>query len=644
MLVRAARGTVQNIGCWWIKDENPSRRLHETTMKCQYNDDEEDQGAAVLEETESVMEAGSNNKYTNNRDDVDAALNKQRADAWNSAFNYVVEVDHQSSDFSESSMDDDKEKTKTMQETQESLGIATSPSPDLVPMDGGSNNWEGDTVLLAAVPVDEISEEHHVSTTFHEEVTAVPVSDNKEDESPTGISLIFRNRQVFCIVVLLVIVSVSLAAGLLASDSTKQRNDSKEEAPSDSTAPPSVPPTAVQSLYWDEVDSFDALDDDPDKRYKLSMSGDGTVLAVSPRPRGIARFFLRNDGSRWIENVNLRLNRTDNDSLGSDVSLSNDGKRVAFGSNGYNAFNFSDGKVEIYELNDSTGFWKTPQVIYGDMDLEESGYSVALSKDGLTLAVGVPYRTYNSSDLYALGHVRVYRWDDEASSFQQVYGVDGEEYCDFAGGSVALSGDGSVLAIGSPSTCGGTGNVRVFYYDQEEETWKQRGKTIYGKGNTWFGFTIDLSDDGNYVAAGAVKGLYSKVFQWKDDNNTDGGGNGNWKQVGQALRGDGFDFGVKVSLSIRSSSSSSPSCNAASAILLAVSDATSVYTYRLGLMSNGDDDDDDQKWQMIGVLPGGEVSLSSCCGRTIGVVGRFDPGVTIYDELETASCGTGNRQ
>eukprot|EP00980_Cylindrotheca_fusiformis_P019047 scaffold6420_cov78-Cylindrotheca_fusiformis.AAC.1 len=624
-------------------DENPSRRLHETAM----NDDEEDQGAAVLEETESVMETGSN-KYSN-RDDVDAALKKQRADAWNSAFYYVAEVDHQSSDFSESSMDDDNEKTTTMEEEQESLGIATPPSPDLarrsnqqkpgaVPMDGGSNR---DTVLLAAVPVDEISEGHHVPTTLHEAVAAVAVSDNKEDESPTGISLIFRNRQVFCIVVLLVIVSVSLAAGLLASDGTKRRNNSKEEAPSDSTAPPSVPPTAVQSLYWDEVDSFDALDDDPDKRYKLSMSGDGTVLAVSPRHEGVAQFFLRNDG-RWTENVNLRLNRTDNYSYGSDVSLSNDGKRVAFGSNGYNAFHISDGKVEIYELNDSTGSWKTPQVIYGDMDLEESGYSVALSKDGLTLAVGVPYRTYDSSNLFALGHVRVYRWDAEASSFQQVYGVDGEKVCDFAGGSVALSGDGSVLAIGSPSTCGGIGNVRVFYYDKEEETWKQRGKTIYGKGNTWFGYTIDLSDDGNYVAAGAVKGLYSKVFQWKDDN-TDGGGgggDGNWKQVGQVLRGEGFDFGVKVSLSIRSSSSS-PSCNAASAILLAVSDATSVYTYRLGLVGNGDDDD---RWEMIGVLPGGEVSLSSCCGRTIGVVGRFDPAVTVYDELETASCGTGNRQ
>eukprot|EP00980_Cylindrotheca_fusiformis_P012436 scaffold3051_cov92-Cylindrotheca_fusiformis.AAC.2 len=664
-------------------DEHPSKRLQEATTTTKFQDDDNDdddakhQGGAVtatMEETKSIVKAVSNKSPTrrNKVDDDDAALKEQRTNAWNSVCKYVVEVDP-SSDFSESSiiMDDNNNnnnegKTKTIIMQQEkkvtSLGAATSPSPELAPssnhqnniinpgavhmLDGGSSphqasdreiEWGDTAVLLDAVPVDENSDEHHVPATLPEAVTAIQVSEEEEDERPTGISLIFRNRQVGCIVVLLVIVSVSLAAGLLVSDGNKKRNDSRQ--PASETVPPSVPPTAVTTLYWNKVDSFDGLDDgQTDKGYRLSMSGDGTVLAASPRSHGTARFFNKKDG-RWTEIVNLRLNRTDNDSLGSDVSLSNDGKRVALGSNMYNGTNSFQGKVEIFDLDDSSdGTWTNSQVIiYGDMYNEQSGYSVALSKDGLTLAVGVPTRTWwreqdpeDGKNPPALGHVRVYRRFDASSSDPvQIAGIDGVEKCDFCGGSVALSKDGSVFAFGCPSTCDGIGHVRVFYWIQDEGTdetkgtWKQRGKNIKGEGNTWFGFSIDLSDDGNLLAVGAPKGSYAKVFQWKDGN----GDEDEWEQVGQRLGVDVIDFGVMVSLS------KPPNSSCVSAIL-ATNDRHNVHTYRLKL---GND-----RWEELAdVLPGGDVSLSSD-GRTIGVARNVDPGViTVYDELETA-CDTKN--
>eukprot|EP00980_Cylindrotheca_fusiformis_P021559 scaffold8400_cov95-Cylindrotheca_fusiformis.AAC.5 len=265
-------------------DQHPKKRLNETVLNVDDDDEEDQGGSAAMEETKSIMQAVSK-KYEY----------------------IVVEVDHQSSsDFSESSMDDNnKDTTKIMQEKDyvggnnmggKSQGSGNHPKtihPWAVPKGEVSpdhgKKWGG-RVLLDAVPVDEQSEEHHGPPTIQEVVTAVPIS-QEEDGSPRGIWLIFRNRQVACImVVALVIVSVSLAAGLLVSDGNKK-------APSDIT-PPSAPPTA---LYWTEIDSFDELDGQTEGGYRLSMSGDGTVLAGSPRSRGIARFFEKKDG-RWTEN------------------------------------------------------------------------------------------------------------------------------------------------------------------------------------------------------------------------------------------------------------------------------------------------------------------------------------------------------
>eukprot|EP00980_Cylindrotheca_fusiformis_P015012 scaffold4127_cov126-Cylindrotheca_fusiformis.AAC.8 len=383
---------------------------------------------------------------------------------------------------------------------------------------------------------------------------------------------------------------------------------------------------------WDKEVSFAELAGQTNGGYRLALSGDGTFLAASPREEGTARFFQKKAGTSWTEIETLHLDRVDNKSLGSDVSVSNGGKRLALGSNLYNGTNTFEGKVEIYELDESSGTWINPQVIYGDMYNEQSGYSVALSRDGRTLAIGVPERTWwRSQDPYgakfppALGHVRVYRRLFATDDPVQLTGIDGVDKCDFCGGSVALSEDGSVFAFGCPSTCDGTGYVRVFYWvqneggDETQGTWKQRGKNIVGWSNTWFGFTIDLSDDGNILAIGGPKGSYAEVYQWKDTNtDTDV-----WEQLGQTLyRPDAVDFGVTVSLSIR------PYSSCVSAIL-ATNDRDTVHTYRLTVGN-------DQWEELAGVVPGVEMTLSSN-SRTLAVV---DPAANVYELATGCAIGT----
>ena len=108
--------------------------------------------------------------------------------------------------------------------------------------------------------------------------------------------------------------------------------------------------------------------------------------------------------------------------------------------------------------------WKQlGQDITGDADGDQFGISVSLSDDGKTLAVGA-YKNdgYGENS----GHVRVYRMDDSSTSWTQVgEDIDGEASVDDSGWSVSLSADGTTVAIGAYGNDDNgdmSGHVRVF--------------------------------------------------------------------------------------------------------------------------------------------------------------------------------------
>ncbi|CAB9527878.1 expressed unknown protein [Seminavis robusta] len=74
-----------------------------------------------------------------------------------------------------------------------------------------------------------------------------------------------------------------------------------------------------------------------------------------------------------------------------------------------------------------------------------------------------------------------------------------------SGHSVAISRDGSIVAVGSSATQ----DVVVFQYDTSTEMWLQRGSTIQGVEldgtpiSASFGWAISMSGDGNKIAVGA---------------------------------------------------------------------------------------------------------------------------------------------
>ncbi len=140
--------------------------------------------------------------------------------------------------------------------------------------------------------------------------------------------------------------------------------------------------------------------------------------------------------------------------------------------------------------------------IDGQAPGDESGYSVALSDDGSILAVG---EWKNTGPLGAnQGQVRVYQFLAGAW-VQQGAGISGEAAGDNFGIAVDLSEDGLTLAVGASSNGDAgsfAGHVRVFTF--ASNSWSQLGVDLDGQSsNDQFGSSVALSADGRTVAIGA---------------------------------------------------------------------------------------------------------------------------------------------
>ena len=142
---------------------------------------------------------------------------------------------------------------------------------------------------------------------------------------------------------------------------------------------------------------------------------------------------------------------------------------------------------------------------------------VSLSSDGSVFAVGAPYSDVNGENS---GNVQVYAWNG-TSWVQRGSNITGEAPDDWAGMGLALSSDGSIVAVGSPASDANgpeSGRVRVFVWDGS--AWVQRGSSLDGEiSDVLFGASLALSPDGSHVVSGSREGTHSagrvRVFVWE---------------------------------------------------------------------------------------------------------------------------------
>ena len=214
------------------------------------------------------------------------------------------------------------------------------------------------------------------------------------------------------------------------------------------------------------------------------------------------------------------------------------------------------GRVQVYELQlqgrGTDVLWKPMgDPIRGEGNKERAGYTIDLSQDGSVVAVG-------ATDAEAQkGHTRVYKYIVDGSDGRWgKLGQDlkGYQSGDKSGWAVALSSDGMIVAVGSKTNnLGGfaAGRLRVFYFESADSNWTQIGDDIYGeaRGDN-FGRFLSLSSDGKTVAGTAwlndgngQDSGHVRVFSFNDQDKE-------WHQVGDNINGDGpFDTLSQVSLS-----------------------------------------------------------------------------------------------
>ena len=161
------------------------------------------------------------------------------------------------------------------------------------------------------------------------------------------------------------------------------------------------------------------------------------------------------------------------------------------------------------------------------------------------IAVGVPSFEMINQVTMDPGHVTILVSD--GTSWQKIgQDINGEAAGDFSGKSVALSADGSTVAIGAPRNSNRSGQVYRIY--SEGSSWERLGQTIFRNAiDECFGIAMDITPDGNTLAIGlSLRERYGgqvKVFSLmsgEDINNTI-----TLNQIGQVGVGDW----ISVSLS-----------------------------------------------------------------------------------------------
>jgi len=241
------------------------------------------------------------------------------------------------------------------------------------------------------------------------------------------------------------------------------------------------------------------------------------------------------------------------DQTGGAVSVSKSGERIAVGSYNHDA---GRGRVQVFDYDEKSNVWnQAGPDIDGEEESNAAGKGIALSPDGMTIAVG------SMNKARSAGQVRVFMYaGNQWVQFGQ--SIPGEAVNNGFGSSISFSGR-DIIAIGAPFNNGANndmvfaGHVRVMKYDSDEDSWYQRGPDIDSRfPGAQFGGTnsLSISRNGKRVAVGGKGATIGendyqgvvRVFDYKKKSNQ-------WVQVGQDLYGDNANdqFGFSVGLSLK---------------------------------------------------------------------------------------------
>ena len=306
----------------------------------------------------------------------------------------------------------------------------------------------------------------------------------------------------------------------------------------------------------------------------VALSADGSTLVVgapwedssatgingdqtdnSAAGKGAVYVYVRVNDS-WAQEAYIKASTTGSHYFGTYVALSADGSTLAVWA-GENATAADvDGAVCVFTR--SGGTWSQQAQLrlsqaagHGD----RLGSTVALSADGSTLAARGGASVDSAVYIYS-------RAGDTWSEPAQVSASNAAESNVF-GGAIAISSDGSVLAVGAPlessmargingdqtqNTADPQQSGAVYVYGRDQGTWSQQAyvKASDSDGEWFFGSTVAITSDGSTVMVGAPgargRGRAGSVYAYTRAGTT-------WSERALVHRGERNAFGTAVASS-----------------------------------------------------------------------------------------------
>jgi hypothetical protein len=267
----------------------------------------------------------------------------------------------------------------------------------------------------------------------------------------------------------------------------------------------------------------------------LALSARGEVLVVGhPLSRaqlgGTATVFTH-DGTNWTQRATLRSAAPDNDdNFGISVAIDGEGRTIAVGASEDNTTTLFGGAVHVFTGTGAA--WGTPQRLVAPFEESDLGfgYTVALSRDGFTLAVGAAHDGSAATGIDGdpriggapgSGAVHVFSRTDAASHWgHQAYlkASNAEQDDAFGRRGLALSAQGDTLAVGAPyerSRADGLDGDQghnglsdvgaVYVFRRQGTTWRQQAYVKASNSDTddEFGWGLALAAEGHTLAVGA---------------------------------------------------------------------------------------------------------------------------------------------